>query len=127
MANGSFFSIVIYYSFPLSSIYLNYLHLQMKKIILLFFPLFSYCFLPAQTYTFNGNGAWSNPTNWLNSIKPPTLISPNSIININPISNGQCILDVPITIPATATLKVITGSQFIILGNLTILSTNSSG
>jgi len=99
----------------------------MKKIIPPLLPLFFCCSLLAQTYTFNGNGNWSDSLNWLNSIKPPTPLLPNSIININPVSGGQCVVNVPVTITATATLNVMAGSQFIILGNLTILSTNNYG
>lgn len=79
----------------------------------------------AQTYTFNGNGNWSNAANWLNSSKPPTPILPNSTININPENNGQCVVDVPVTIPATATLNVFPNAQLVVMGNLTIQPSNN--
>lgn len=104
----------------------NYYIYIMNKATLTLVFLFCYQLLSAQTtFTFIGNGNWSDALNWLNSTKPPTPILPNSIINIQPATGGQCIVDVPVTIPATATLNVTAGSQFVILGNLTVLSNNS--
>jgi len=78
------------------------------------------------TYTFNGNGNWSNAGNWLNSLPPPTPISSNSIINIDPAGDGVCIVDIPVTLPVTVTLNVLPGRQLIVMGNLTVLSGNSN-
>jgi len=78
------------------------------------------------TYTFTGNGNWSNAANWQNNIVPPAPVLPNSIINIHPVSGGQCIVDIPVTIPPTVTLIILPGSQFVIQGNLTVLSGSNS-
>ncbi len=65
------------------------------------------------TYTFNGNGNWSNSANWSGGLIPPAnLVSPNKII-IDPTPGGQCIVDVVQQISA--------GAQFVINPNAKIL------
>lgn len=65
------------------------------------------------TYTFNGNGNWSNSANWAGGLIPPTnLVSPNKII-IDPTPGGQCIVDV--------IQQISTGAQFVISPNAKIL------
>jgi hypothetical protein len=47
----------------------------------------------ATTYTFNGNGNWSDATNWQGGVVPPaTLTAPNRII-INHVPGGTCNLN----------------------------------
>lgn len=45
-------------------------------------------------YTFNGNGSWSLPENWYNNQIPPTPLPKDSKIIIDPLANGQCLLDI---------------------------------
>lgn len=93
----------------------------MKKQLLLLTLTFSFCaVVKAQiTYTFIGNGNWSDSANWQNQQKPPDNLPDNSIININPLEGGQCIVDVPVTLPPTATLNVLAGKILNIPGNMT--------
>jgi hypothetical protein len=76
--------------------------------------------LPAVNYTFTGNGNWDVPANWSsNTIPPSTLPSPDSII-INPVSGGQCVLNVIQNISAGASIQVLTGKNLLIPGELKI-------
>lgn len=71
-------------------------------------------------YTFTGNGNWNNPANWSNNSIPPSPLPPLSAIYINPANGGDCILNVPMSIPQGGQLKVEPGKKFKIMGNLTI-------
>ncbi len=72
------------------------------------------------TYQFIGDGNWSDTSNWANHIKPPTNIYSGNQIIINPITGGNCILDIPYTIPTGALLNVKDNKQFLIRGNLNL-------
>lgn len=73
------------------------------------------------TYTFTGNGNWSNAANWANNTLPPSNIAGSHItIVIDPPLNGECILDVPQTISSAANLVVKDGKKFRVLNNLTV-------
>jgi hypothetical protein len=69
---------------------------------------------------FNGSGNWSNPANWENGIKPPNPLPRGNTLLINPPDNGECVLDVPLTINPGANLRVEQGKKFRINGNLII-------
>lgn len=69
-------------------------------------------------YTFIGNGNWSVQSNWLNGITPPTNLTNGAEIVINPITGGECILDINQTITTNSKLTVLTGKNFRIKGNL---------
>jgi len=43
------------------------------------------------TYTFKGNGKWSDSSNWTNNLKPPPILDSGFQISINPAGNGECI------------------------------------
>jgi cyanophycinase len=75
---------------------------------------------PLITYTFIGNGNWSNPNNWLHHAVPPNNLNYAAQIIINPVSNGECVLDIVQTLSAAAKLMVQTGKKFRMMGNLTI-------
>jgi uncharacterized repeat protein (TIGR03803 family) len=47
------------------------------------------------SYIFNGNGNWSNAANWQGGNKPPLILLNGSEIIIDPIINGECVLDIP--------------------------------
>lgn len=72
------------------------------------------------TYTFNGNGNWSNANNWVNKIKPPLYVTGTYKIFIDPVAGGQCILDVSQQITTGAIFTIRSGKKFIIPGNLNI-------
>ena len=72
------------------------------------------------TYTFNGNGNWSNAANWINKMKPPASIAGTYKIFIDPVAGGQCILDVSQFLTEGAIFTVRAGKTFIIPGDLNI-------
>jgi 1,4-alpha-glucan branching enzyme len=70
-------------------------------------------------FSFTGNGNWSNAANWANGQIPPAILPAGSTITINPTAGGECVLDVNQTIQTGATLNVLAGKAFRIIGNLT--------
>jgi hypothetical protein len=44
-------------------------------------------------YTFIGNGSWSLSENWYNHLIPPSPLPKGSKIIIDPLENGECLLD----------------------------------
>lgn len=91
----------------------------MKKIIVIIAALFLSSIAFTQTvYTFNGNGNWSDPKNWVNNKLPPTVLDSGMQININPIINGQCILDTLQFLMRGANITIQTGKKLILSGNL---------
>ena len=76
--------------------------------------------LVAQTYTFTGNGNWSDPANWSNNTVPPAVLNDAATIIINPPSGGECVLNIEQRVGTNVTLKVNDGKKFRILGNLVI-------
>jgi hypothetical protein len=78
----------------------------------------SFYFHGGTTYTFNGNGNWSDAANWSGGNIPPlTLTAPNIII-INPVPGGECIVNV-------VNQHVSPGAQFIINPNAKIRLLNN--
>ena len=71
-------------------------------------------------YTFIGNGNWDIAANWSNNVIPPPSLPAGAEIIIDPVSNGECILNIPQTVLAGAKLTVHTGKKFRVNGNLTI-------
>lgn len=71
-------------------------------------------------YTFTGNGNWDIAANWLNNNIPPSPLPTNSAIIINPAGDGECILNVPVTISQGGQISVEAGKKFRVLGNLKI-------
>lgn len=74
----------------------------------------------AVQYTFTGNGNWDVATNWIANKIPPAVLPDNCKIVIRPITGGECILNIPQTIPPGTSLVVENDKQFRINGNLTI-------
>lgn len=64
------------------------------------------------TFVFNGNGNWSEPANWMNSLIPPASLPAGYHIVIDPISGGNCFLDQVQNITAGASLLVKSGKNF---------------
>lgn len=67
------------------------------------------------TFSFTGNGNWSNPANWAGGIVPPATLPAGSTV----IINGACILDVPQRLASGSTLIVAAGKSLVIMGSLT--------
>jgi hypothetical protein len=73
----------------------------------------------ATKYEFTGTGNFSVTGNWLNGLKPPYQLPAGYEIVINP-ANGECLLDVPLTIMPGAKLTVAPGKAFNVKGDLNI-------
>ncbi len=71
-------------------------------------------------YTFNGNGNWNVAANWLGNKIPPATLTAGDKIIIRPAAGGECILNVPQTVPPGTEIIVEDDKQFRINGNLTI-------
>jgi CubicO group peptidase (beta-lactamase class C family) len=71
-------------------------------------------------YTFTGNGYWNVATNWTNNSIPPAILSGNAQIIIDPILNGECILNVPQIVSTGSSISVATGKKFRVTGSLKI-------
>lgn len=93
----------------------------MKKILLLEIFLLS-CFISFSqtTYTFIGNGLWSNPANWFNNVQPPNTVPAGSTVTVSPNPGDSCLLDIAVSISSGANFIVTTGAHFEIAGNLII-------
>jgi hypothetical protein len=72
-------------------------------------------------YIFTGNGNWSAAANWKNNLKPPAILPANSQIIIDPVENGECIVDIPYTVAAGKQIIVLPFKKLSVKGNLTIL------
>ena len=75
---------------------------------------------PSYTFTFNGNGNWNIPANWLNRAMPPDSLSGNMFIVIDPVAGGECVLNVPQKIGSNMQVSVKAGKKFRVNGNLRI-------
>lgn len=64
-------------------------------------------------YQFIGNGNWNVASNWLNNAMPPTYLT-NGYIVIDPINNGECILNVEQHISGKNALIINTNKKFIV-------------
>jgi CubicO group peptidase (beta-lactamase class C family) len=76
--------------------------------------------ITASSFTFTGNGNWSNAANWNNNLVPPSILPHGSQITINPSGTGECVLDVQQRVSSAASITVQTGKKFRVLGNLLI-------
>lgn len=72
------------------------------------------------TYLFNGNGNWSDRSNWQYHLVPPSTLIAGNAITIDPAGGGNCVLDIPYTLPAGAKLTVNAGKKFLVQGNLIV-------
>ncbi|MBC7886020.1 MAG: hypothetical protein H7X99_11135 [Saprospiraceae bacterium] len=60
----------------------------------------------SSVYRFIGNGSWESTTNWENNHKPSTELSGNKMIIIDPVTNGECVLQTPLQLTNGAVLKI---------------------
>ncbi len=72
------------------------------------------------TYTFTGNGSWSNSSNWLSGNLPPLDLPAGSAIIIDPAVNGECMLDVNQRVLPGAYFTVMPGKKLLVSGNLLV-------
>lgn len=75
---------------------------------------------PPAVYTFVGNGNWNNAINWVNGSIPPAVLPAGDQIIINPLGNGECVLNTGQTISSAAALFVVSNKKFRITGSLSI-------
>jgi hypothetical protein len=73
-----------------------------------------------QQYSFIGNGNWDDPLNWSNNMIPPSTLTDNAEIVIDPPLDGECVLNIVQHIGNNSILTVKTGKKFRITGNLQI-------
>jgi hypothetical protein len=71
-------------------------------------------------FFFVGNGNWSNPANWKDGAKPPTILPSGATIIVDPIESGSSVLDVPQTVDSGGKVNVKAGKRLVIQGNLII-------
>lgn len=71
-------------------------------------------------YTFTGNGNWDVAANWSNATIPPSTLPAGAEIIIDPVANGECVLNIAQTISAGAKLNVKTNKNFRVIGNLNV-------
>ena len=72
------------------------------------------------TYTFTGNGQWTNVNNWDGGMIPPAVLPAGSSIIINPVTNGECILNTSQQVLGGGYFTVLPGKRLTMPGNLTI-------
>lgn len=70
------------------------------------------------TFTFTGNGNWTDTSNWSNSMIPPPILPAGSKIIVDPIAGGECVLNTIQQIKTGASISVNNGKKFRIVGNL---------
>ena len=74
---------------------------------------------PVLQYTFTGNGNWTNAANWSNNTIPSTTSPAGSIVIISPVSGGECVVNVPISISLGIKIKIENSKQLRMSNNLT--------
>ncbi|UEG51294.1 hypothetical protein LK994_07400 [Ferruginibacter lapsinanis] len=73
-------------------------------------------------YTFTGNGSWNTASNWSGNLIPPTTVTGNVEIVIDPLSGGQCLFNAGQVqhVGGGAKLTVKTGKKLNVNGDLNI-------
>ena len=71
-------------------------------------------------YTFTGNGNWDVAANWSNNTIPPATLPAGAEIIIDPLANGEAVLNITQVISAGAKFNVKTNKNFRVPGNLII-------
>lgn len=71
-------------------------------------------------YTFNGNGNWTDAANWVGNNVPPAILPNGSVIIIDPLPTGECILNITQQVQAGGYFEVRTGKKLTVQGNLVI-------
>jgi ELWxxDGT repeat protein len=68
------------------------------------------------SFSFTGNGNWSNPANWAGGVVPPSTLPAGYTV----IINGNCILDIAVNAQPGSSITVAAGKSLVIAGSLTI-------
>ena len=71
-------------------------------------------------YTFTGNGNWDVAANWSNNSIPPATLPAGAEIIIDPVANGECVLNVTQNVSAGAKFNVKTNKKFRVTGDLNL-------
>ena len=72
------------------------------------------------TYTFTGNGNFSDAANWINNLVPPYTLPVSDEIIINPAGTGECILNVPLRMRTGGKFTVVAGKKIRVNGNVRV-------
>ncbi len=72
-------------------------------------------------YTFNGNGSWNDPANWLGGQIPTNPIPVGTVVLVNPSTGGSCTFNGSLTISSGATLLIPPNVNFTVNGNIIYL------
>lgn len=70
------------------------------------------------SFTFTGNGNWTDAANWSNNNIPPPILPTGSKIIIDPVATGECVLNTQQQINQGATITVNSGKKFRVVGSL---------
>ena len=70
------------------------------------------------TFTFNGNGNWTDANNWADNMIPPPILPSGAKIIVDPVASGECVLNTIQQIKTGASISVNNGKKFRIVGNL---------
>jgi Pregnancy-associated plasma protein-A len=73
-----------------------------------------------RTYRFIGDGNWTLTANWLNGQVPPATLPPGDLIIIDPVVEGECLLNITMTVSSSTSITVLSGKRLRIPGNLII-------
>lgn len=73
-----------------------------------------------ETYIFNGTGNWDVPSNWSDGLMPPANISNHTLVFVDPLAGGSCILNIAYSIPPGSSIMVHQGKHFVVGGNMLI-------
>ncbi len=76
--------------------------------------------LSSVVYKFTGNGNWDVAANWFNNTVPPPVLAGNEQIIIDPVVNGECVLNVLQQVSNNVKVIVKTGKNFRVMANLII-------
>lgn len=90
----------------------------MKKAIILLSMYLIVASSYGQTYTFTGNGLWSQYNNWVNSNPPPATLPGGDTIIVSPQPGDSCVLNISQIIGPGGNLTISPGARFIVQGNL---------
>ena len=74
---------------------------------------------PVLQYTFTGNGNWTNAANWSNNTIPSNTSPSGSLIIISPVSGGECVVNMPVTVSSGIKIRIENNKQLRMSSNLT--------
>lgn len=70
-----------------------------------------YLYHPANVYQFIGSGNWNDAANWTYQVVPPPALPGGAAILINPLSGGECVLNIPQLVGTGGQLTVLAGKK----------------